>query len=146
MRPRWHIDDEVRVIRNVHDDGTFPGAQRGDLLVRRGSIGVIRDVGSFLQEQIIYGVYCYAEKRLIGCREEELIDAAEAWTPTRFEFRDKIKSRAALQVKGKILVEAGEQGEIIKVRRDLPGIPSYHVHFDCLPGRVLLIPETLLEA
>jgi nitrogen fixation protein NifZ len=146
MNPRWHIDDEVRLTRNVRDDGTFPGAQRGDLLVRRGSVGVIRDIGSFLQEQVIYGVYFYAEKRMVGCREEELMDAADAWTPTRFEFRDKVKSRAALQVKGKILVEAGEWGEITKVACDSPGGTSYHVHFDCLPGRVLLIPETVLEA
>jgi nitrogen fixation protein NifZ len=84
MKPRWQIDDEVRLIRNVRDDGTFPGARMGDLLLRRGSVGVIRDIGFFLQDQIIYSVYFHAENRLVGCREEELIDIAEDWTPSRF--------------------------------------------------------------
>jgi nitrogen fixation protein NifZ len=144
--PCWQIDDEVRVIRNVRDDGTFPGAQMGDLLIRRGSVGVIRDIGTFLQDQIVYSVHFYAENRLIGCREEELIGLAEAWTPSRFEFRDKVQSRAVLKVAGEALVGVGDAGEILKVVRDHPGGPAYHVHFAILPGRVLLIPETMLES
>ena len=31
MKPRWDLDAGVRVIRNVRDDGTFPGATRGEL-------------------------------------------------------------------------------------------------------------------
>ncbi|MDR1888405.1 MAG: nitrogen fixation protein NifZ [Zoogloeaceae bacterium] len=149
MKPRWQIDDEVRVIRNVRDDGTFPGANMGDLLVRRGSVGVIRDIGSFLQDQVIYSVHFYAENRMVGCREEELISRAEDWTPSRFEFREKVQSRISLRVKDEILVRAGDAGEIVKVVRqptdDKASGVTYHVHFDTLPGRVLLIPETLLE-
>ncbi|WP_026687401.1 nitrogen fixation protein NifZ [Azovibrio restrictus] len=145
MRPRWQIDDEVRVIRNVRDDGTFPGADMGDLLVRRGSIGVIRDVGTFLQDQIIYSVHFYDENRMVGCREEELIPIDEEWVPSRFEFREKVRSIASLKVGDEILVPAGAPGEIIKVVRDHPSGPAYHVHFDSLPGRILLIPEPMLE-
>ncbi|GHT86999.1 hypothetical protein AGMMS49543_21660 [Betaproteobacteria bacterium] len=150
MNPRWQIDDEVRIVRNVRDDGTFPGANMGDLLVRRGSVGVIRDIGFFLQDEIIYSVHFHADHRMVGCREEELIDSAEAWTPSRFEFRDKVQSRMSLKVNGEILVQAGEVGEIIKVVRDdanetaTPGF-FYHVHFATLPGRALLIPEAMLE-
>jgi nitrogen fixation protein NifZ len=149
MRPRWQIDDEVRVIRNVRDDGTFPGARMGDLLARRGSVGVIRDVGFFLQDQIIYTVHFYAENRLVGCREEELIGLDEDWTPSRFEFREKVRARATLIVKDEILIQAGAVGEIVKVVRDAPGDVSgiaYHVHFDALPGRVLRVPETMLAS
>jgi nitrogen fixation protein NifZ len=146
LTPRWQIDDEVRVIRNVRDDGTFPGADMGDLLLRRGSVGVIRDIGTFLQDQIIYSVYFYAENRLIGCREEELIGLDENWTPSRFEFRDKVTSRALLNIAGETRVRPGDTGEIIKVVREQPGGPAYHVHFDALPGRVLLVSETLLES
>ncbi|MDR2364816.1 MAG: nitrogen fixation protein NifZ [Zoogloeaceae bacterium] len=148
MKARWRIDDEVRVIRNVRDDGTFPGARMGDLLVRRGSVGVIRDIGFFLQDQIIYSVHFPAENRVVGCREEELIDIAEDWTPSRFEFREKVKSRASLTVQDEILVQAGDIGEVVKVVRDVSRCPdsgiAYHVHFDALPGRVLQVPENML--
>ncbi|MCX8144981.1 MAG: nitrogen fixation protein NifZ [Azovibrio sp.] len=144
MRPRWQIDDEVRVIRNLRDDGTFPGARMGELLVRRGSTGLIRDIGTFLQDQIIYSVFFYAENRLVGCREEELIGLDEPWVPSRFEFREKVKSRAALKVGEAILVEAGAAGEIIKVVRDPAAGAAYHVHFACLPGRLFCVPEAML--
>ncbi len=144
MRPRWQIDDEVRVIRNVRDDGTFPGADMGELLVRRGSAGLIRDIGTFLQDQIIYSVFFYTENRVVGCREEELIGLDEPWVPSRFEFREKVKSMAALKVGDAVLVQADAPGEIIKVVRDHPAGPAYHVHFETLPGRVLLIPEPML--
>jgi nitrogen fixation protein NifZ len=154
MNPSWQIDDEVRIIRNVRDDGTFPGAEMGDLLVRRGSVGVIRNIGSFLQDQIIYSVHFYAGDRTVGCREEELISSNDAWTPSRFEFREKVQSRASLKVQDEILVRAGDTGEIIRVVYDHSGNEGdnkaanivYHVHFDTLPGRVLLIPETMLES
>jgi nitrogen fixation protein NifZ len=149
MRPRWQIDDEVRLIRDVRDDGTFPGVRKGDLLARRGSVGVIRDIGSFLQDRVIYSVHFHAENRMVGCREEELIVAAEDWMPSRFESREKVCSRAGLAVKSELLVRAGDTGEIVRVVRDssgdLAGI-AYLVHFDTLPGRVLRVPESMLDS
>jgi nitrogen fixation protein NifZ len=146
VKPRWQIDDEVRLIRNVRDDGTFPGARMGDLLVRRGSVGVVRDVGSFLQDQIIYSVHFHAENRMVGCREEELIDIDDDWTPSRFEFREKVQSRAALKIDGEALIHPGDAGEVVRVVRDNSGNIACHVHFEALCGRVLLVPETLLES
>jgi hypothetical protein len=78
MLPRWDYGDAVRVTRNVRNDGTFPGAAVGDLLVRRGRIGHVRNVGTFLQDQIIYAVHFLDEERIVGCREEELIGLDEA--------------------------------------------------------------------
>jgi len=149
MKPRWQIDDEVRLIRNVRDDGTFPGVRMGDLLVRRGSVGVVRDIGSFLQDQVIYSVHFHAENRIVGCREEELIGGDEDWTPSRFEFREKVRSRAGLSVKNELLVRTGDAGEIVRVVRETSGAQvrvAYHVHFDTLPGRVLRVPENMLDA
>ena len=50
MRPRFEYGDEVRVTRNVRNDGTYPGLETGQLLIRRGSTGHVRDVGTFLQD------------------------------------------------------------------------------------------------
>ncbi len=145
MNARWEYGEAVRLTRNVRNDGTYPGLDPGAPLVRRGSIGYVVDVGTFLQDQVIYSVNFLDEGKIVGCREEELIGAEEAWTPSRFEFRDKVKATRQLAVGGEVLVKDGAIGEVMKVIRDAPGGVAYHIHFDDLPGRVLQIPESILE-
>ena len=50
-----------------------------------------------------------------------------------------------LSVGGEVLIEPGASGEVMKVIRDNPAGVIYHIHFDSLPGRLLQIPEPLLE-
>lgn len=139
---RFDYGDAVRVIRNVRNDGTYPGLAVGAFLVRRGSIGYVQSIGTFLQNQVIYGVHFLDEQKLVGCREEELIPAAAAWTPSRFEFRDKVKNTVAFSVNGEVVVALGSEGEILKVLRDYdPNEVHYHVRFS---GRTLLVPESCL--
>ena len=140
---RYDYGDEVRVVRNVRNDGTYPGLDVGAPLVRRGSVGFVVNVGTFLQDQVIYSVHFMSEQRLVGCREEELIPAAAPWTPSRFEFRDKVASRINLAVDGEIVAPIGAEGEILKVlRHDDPAQVQYHVRF---PGRTLQVPENVLS-
>lgn len=142
MKPRFDYGDEVRVTRNVRNDGTYPGLDTGQLLIRRGSIGHVRDVGTFLQDQIIYTVHFVDQDRVIGCREEELIAAGDHWVDSRFEYRDRVVARLALGINGEVIVEAGASGEIEKVLRDAPGGVAYEVRF---PGRSLQVPEGALD-
>jgi nitrogen fixation protein NifZ len=129
MRPEYDYGDEVRVLRNVRNDGTYPGEPTGALLIRRGSTGYVRDVGTFLQDQIIYSVHFLDSDRIVGCRAEELQHADVPWTPSRFEFRDQVAARLPLGLQGSVLVEAGEVGEVIRVLREHPDGVAYHVHF-----------------
>jgi nitrogen fixation protein NifZ len=115
MRPRFDFGEAVRVTRNIHNDGTFPGATKGTLLVRRGSVGYVRDVGTFLQDQIIYSVDFLTSGRLVGCREQELIPAEAPWNRSRFEFHEKVCTVSALAVEGWIDVPADAVGEVFKV-------------------------------
>jgi nitrogen fixation protein NifZ len=148
MRPLYDYGDEVRVLRNVRNDGTYPGQSTGTLLVRRGSTGYVRDVGTFLQDQIVYSVHFLDCDRIVGCREEELQPAGAPWTPSRFESREKVSARVALGRSGRVLVEPGQVGEVIKVLREpatteQAGAVAYHVLF---PGCSLLqVPESALE-
>ena len=107
MKPNYNYGDVVRVTRNVRNDGTFPGSETGDLLIRRGSMGHVRNIGTFLQDQIIYSVHFTDDDRLVGCREEELIGEHDPWVPSRFEFRDKVVSRIPFAINGEIIVEKG---------------------------------------
>ena len=145
MNAQWEYGEAVRLTRNVRNDGTYPGLDPGAPLVRRGSIGYVVDIGSFLQDQVIYAVNFLDEARTVGCREEELIGAEEPWLPSRFEFREHVCAAKGLAIGGVVLVAAGATGEIVKVIRDAPGGVAYHVHFDVLAGRVLQIPEDALR-
>lgn len=143
MRTRWDIGDTLRVVRNVRNDGTFPGADTGVLLVRRGSVGTVVDVGTFLQDQIIYSLHFLDIDRIVGCREEELIGADEPWIPSAFEARERIVAGTVLALGAQTRVPRGARGEVLRVVRDDASV-MYHVHFDCLPGRTLAVPESAL--
>lgn len=75
---------EVRVVRNVRNDGSFFGMEKGELIVAEGAIGVVRKHGWFLQDQIIYDVFFPDTGRLVGLRDVEVIDASLPLTPAVF--------------------------------------------------------------
>jgi nitrogen fixation protein NifZ len=138
---RYEFGEAVRVTRNVRNDGTYPGKEIGELLVRRGSVGHVIEMGTFLQDQVIYTVHFLDQGKMVGCRVEELIPADAAWNPSRFEFRDKVVCSLDLGISGEIIVAKGTEGEVLKVLRESQ--PSqYHVRF---PGRTLQVPEAVLE-
>ena len=142
MRAEFGYGDEVRVMRNVRNDGTYPGLEMGAPLVKRGSVGYVQSVGTYLQDYTIYGVHFLEDDILVGCREEELILASEPWVKSEFEFRDKVLAKKKLAINGAVLVEKGDLGEVLKVLRDMPNGVHYHVRF---PGRTLLVPEQALS-
>lgn len=130
------------MVRNVRNDGTFPGEPTGKLLIRRGSVGYVRDVGTFLQDQLIYSIDFFDQQRMVGCREQELQPADDPWIPTRFEFHEKVTPRLKLAIGGEVIAQPGDEGEIEKVLREVEGGPAYHVRFH---GRVLMVTETSLD-
>jgi nitrogen fixation protein NifZ len=142
--PLYEYGDEVRVVRNVRNDGTYPGMDTGTLLIRRGAVGCVYDVGTYLQDQLIYRVHFLESGRTVGCREEELIPAADPWVPSLFEFRDNVVATRSLALRGEVVVAMGRQGSVMKVLRDLPQGVQYHVHFG--DGLVLQVPEQSLGA
>ena len=46
MKPKYEYGDEVRVMRNVRNDGTYAGLEIGDHLVKRGSTGFVTSIGT----------------------------------------------------------------------------------------------------
>ncbi len=141
MIHKFDYGDAVRVIRNVRNDGTFPGEKTGNLLIRRGSVGCVRDIGTFLQDQIIYTVHFLDADKVVGCREEELIGCDEPWIETRFESRERVCSVLPLSVHGEVAVSPGTAGEVIRVIRNETG-NCYHVLF---ADKVYVVPERGLK-
>ncbi len=142
MQPRFEYGEEVRLVRNVRNDGTYPGMDVGALLIRRGAVGCVYDVGTYLQDQLIYRVHFIGEGRTVGCREEELIPVDAEWIQNRFEFRDRVRAGAPLAIDGEVIVASGDEGEVQKVLRE-PGRILYHVRFG---ERTFLVPEQSLLA
>lgn len=146
MLPRFEFGESVRVTRNVRNDGTYPGMAIGKMLVKRGSVGYVQNVGTFLQDQIIYSVHFMDVNKVVGCREEELIGETEPWKPSRFEFRDKVTTNRILTVAGEVIARPGDIAEVLKVLRDqdesLESEMQYHVRF---PGHTLQVSESMLE-
>lgn len=140
MQPAYEYGQEVRLIRNVRNDGTYPGMDVGTLLIRRGAIGCVYDVGTYLQDQLIYRVHFLDEGKTVGCRQEELIPADAPWIPNRYEFREKVAAKIPLAIGGEVQVQEGDIGEIQKVIRS-DELIQYHVRFK---ERLFQVPEAAL--
>lgn len=136
MRPKFTFSDAVRVVRAIRNDGTVAGFTPGELLVRRGSTGFVRDWGVFLQDQIIYQIHFPESDRIIGCREQELIPLAQPWLAGNLQYGDTVTCRMALAVGGEVVVNVGQQGRIEATDRGERG-DSYTVDFS---GRWFTVP------
>ncbi|MGF1613225.1 MAG: nitrogen fixation protein NifZ [Gammaproteobacteria bacterium] len=142
MRPRFGYGQAVRATRDLRNDGTYPGVGTGKLLAARGSIGHIRDVGVFLQDQVIYSVDFLSMGRVVGCRESELISADAPWRPARFQPGDWVSVRTRLVASGTLVAEPGTLGEIQDVVQIGQSSTLYQVAFG---QRFFHVPETALE-
>lgn len=79
--PAFDYGARVRSRRTIRNDGTFPGKDIGDILVKKGDEGYVVSIGTFLQQFYIYGVDFPSKGYRVGMKRKELesVDgAAEA--------------------------------------------------------------------
>ncbi|HUW49426.1 MAG TPA: nitrogen fixation protein NifZ [Sulfuricella sp.] len=74
--PQFEYGQKVLSLMNVRNDGTFPGKDIGDVLVKKGDVGYVASIGTFLQQFYIYGVDFYERGYIVGMKAREL-DTAE---------------------------------------------------------------------
>jgi len=70
--PTFRYGEKVRAKRNVRNDGTYAGKEIGDLLVKKGEVGVVVSIGTFLQQFYIYGVEFLESGNRVGMKRREL--------------------------------------------------------------------------
>nr|WP_041793718.1 nitrogen fixation protein NifZ [Pararhodospirillum photometricum] len=70
--PEFDYGMKVRSKKYIKNDGTFPGAEVGEILIKKGEVGYIRSIGTFLNRYYIYGVDFIDSGRLVGMRLKEL--------------------------------------------------------------------------
>jgi nitrogen fixation protein NifZ len=63
---------KVRTRAAVRNDGTFPGRRMGEILVEKGEVGYVANIGTFLQRYYIYGVDFFRIGCVVGMRAHEL--------------------------------------------------------------------------
>jgi nitrogen fixation protein NifZ len=71
--PRFHYGERVVSRSTIRNDGTFTGKDIGDVLVRKGDIGYVVSIGTFLQQFYIYAVEFTAYGYRVGMRAKELM-------------------------------------------------------------------------
>ena len=85
-KPKFGIGQKVKLLEDIKNDGTYPHAPIGTIMVQAGAIGYIKSIGEFLQVIRVYEVHFLDLNALIevvGCREHELL-AME-------DYRDEVK-------------------------------------------------------
>jgi len=70
--PRFAYGEKVMSTKTVRNDGTFPGREIGDILVKKGDVGYVTSIGTFLQQFYIYGVDFVAHGYRVGMKGREL--------------------------------------------------------------------------
>jgi len=78
--PRFEYGQKVRSRRSIRNDGTFPGREIGDILVKKGDEGYVTSIGTFLQQFYIYGVDFVAHGYQVGMKGRELEPVEEEST------------------------------------------------------------------
>jgi len=74
--PAFEYGELVRSRKTIRNDGTFPGKDIGDILVKKGEEGYVVSIGTFLQQFYIYGVDFPARGYRVGMKRKEREPAA----------------------------------------------------------------------
>ena len=97
--PKFKEGQKVELLEDVVNDGTYPHAKIGTLMMPKGSVGYIKSMGEFLQVIRVYEVHFFGtnmEVEIIGCREHELQsleDGCDEETTESPLFRSIIEKR-----------------------------------------------------
>ena len=70
--PRFRPGEKVVSRKNVRNDGTIRGREIDEIVVKKGEVGYVRDIGTFLQQFFIYAVEWIDRGTVVGMRAKEL--------------------------------------------------------------------------
>ncbi|MEK6750174.1 MAG: nitrogen fixation protein NifZ [Pseudomonadota bacterium] len=85
LPPRFNYGQKVRSRKSIRNDGTFPGREIGEILVKKGEEGYVVSIGTFLQQFYIYGVDFYLRGYRVGMKGKELDTVEDEMSPRMTE-------------------------------------------------------------
>ncbi|MEM1368283.1 MAG: nitrogen fixation protein NifZ [Cyanobacteria bacterium P01_H01_bin.15] len=75
--PTFEMGARVQVRKLIRNDGTFPGKDIGSQLAKKGDIGYIVGIGTYLQRSYVYSVHFLESNYVVGCLGRELLLAED---------------------------------------------------------------------
>ncbi|NJK36910.1 MAG: nitrogen fixation protein NifZ [Oscillatoriales cyanobacterium RM1_1_9] len=75
--PAFDLNQKVKLRKLIRNDGTFPGKEVGFHLAKKGDVGYIVGIGTYLQKAYIYSVHFMETGYTVGCLKKELELAEE---------------------------------------------------------------------
>ncbi len=76
-KAKFGVGQKVQLLSDIVNDGTYPHAKIGTLMMPKGSVGYIKSIGEFLQVIRVYEVHFFGvldvPVEIVGCREHELL-------------------------------------------------------------------------
>lgn len=94
--PRFTFGERVLCRGTVRNDGTFAGKDIGHVLVKKGDIGYVRSIGTFLQQYYIYSVEWLGRGYQVGMRAKELCTLDDLPEEVLALFADRLDELKAL--------------------------------------------------
>lgn len=70
--PFFSFGEKVKAKRVIRNDGTYAGKEIGEILAKKGEIGYVVSIGTFLQQFYIYGVEFTESGNRVGMKRKEL--------------------------------------------------------------------------
>lgn len=70
--PAYEPGEKVHAIREIRNDGTYPGHAMGEFLIHRGDVGYVKSVGTFLNRFYVYAIDFVDRGMLVGMRTHEI--------------------------------------------------------------------------
>jgi nitrogen fixation protein NifZ len=77
--PVFRMGQKVKLIADIRNDGTYPFAPVGEVLMKAGAEGYVRHIGDFLQTIRVYEVDFIEKGFALGCREFEIEALEDAY-------------------------------------------------------------------
>jgi nitrogen fixation protein NifZ len=71
-QPVYERGDKVMALKDVRNDGTYPGSRIGEFLIHKGEWGYVSQVGTYLNRFYVYSVDFVEAQMLVGMRAHEL--------------------------------------------------------------------------
>ncbi|HTV33437.1 MAG TPA: nitrogen fixation protein NifZ [Methylocella sp.] len=70
--PYFNFGEKVKAKRVIRNDGTYAGKEIGEVLAKKGEVGYVVSIGTFLQQFYIYGVEFTESGNRVGMKRKEL--------------------------------------------------------------------------
>ena len=70
--PYFSFGEKVKAKRVIRNDGTYAGKDVGDILAKKGELGFVVSIGTFLQQFYIYGIEFMESGNRVGMKRKEL--------------------------------------------------------------------------